>query len=275
LQVSDPTSRRQGFGKDQIVESFAGIASSYGSGLPFFEAFGRDLIEATALAPGERVLDLACGRGACLRPASEAVGPTGFVFGVDLSPAMIELMAEELRRDGIANARVKVGDAEQLDLAAESFDAVTCGFAVFMFPALHQALSECRRVLRDGGRFAASTFADGMLDYPWLPELLSDFGLMEPMKPMLGVAALTEALEATGFARVQHTLSERRFTFTDLDAYLSWVGAHAFGAIVRRLDTADMARFRDKCATRLAEAQAPEGFVLVKQVELTLAHRVS
>jgi hypothetical protein len=90
-----------------------------------------------------------------------------------------------------------------------------------MFPALDQALGECRRVLRDAGRFAASTFADGMLDYPWLPQLLSNFGLMAPMKPMLGAAALTEALTATGFARVQNTPSERRFVFTDLDAYLS------------------------------------------------------
>jgi ubiquinone/menaquinone biosynthesis C-methylase UbiE len=273
--VAEATSGEQSVTKGQVAEAFAGIAASYGSGLPFFEVFGRDLIEAAAIVPGERVLDLACGRGACLRPAAEAVGASGFVLGVDLSPAMIELTDKELVRDGIANARVEVGDAEHLNLDGESFDAVTCGFAVFMFPALAQALSECRRVLKDGGRFAASTFADGMLDYPWLPELLSDFGLMAPMKPMLGADALTEALLATGFDRVQSTRSERRFVFTDLDSYLSWVDAHAFGAFVRRLDPADVTRFRDQCDAHLAEDEGPEGYVLVKKVDLTIAHQTS
>ena len=267
------TSDEQGFTKDRVAQTFAGIAASYGSGLAFFEAFGRDLVEVTALAPGERVLDLACGRGACLRPAAEAVGPSGFVLGMDLSPAMIELTAEELRRDGISNARVSVGDAEQLDLDPASFDAVTCGFAVFMFPSLDQALGECRRVLRSRGRFAASTFADGMLDYPWLPELLSDFGLMEPMKPMLGAVALTDVLSAAGFESVRSTRSERRFLFADLDAYLSWVHAHAFGALLRQLEQANMERFEDQCATRLAEHQVPEGYELIKKVDLTVAHR--
>jgi hypothetical protein len=98
---------------------------------------------------------------------------------------------------------------------------------------------------------------------------------MEPMKPMLGADALTEALLATGFDHVQSARSERRFVFTDLDSYLSWVDAHAFGAFVRRLDPADVTGFRNQCDARLAAEEGPEGYVLVKHVDLTIAHRTS
>jgi hypothetical protein len=80
-------------------------------------------------------------------------------------------------------------------------------------------------------------------------------------------------LSTAGFESVRTTRSERRFVFADLDAYLSWVHAHAFGALLRRLEQADMARFEDQCATRLTEHQVPEGLELIKKVDLTVAHR--
>jgi hypothetical protein len=56
-------------------------------GPPFFAHFGRRLVELARLAPGERVLDIATGRGAVLFPASEAVGPSGRVTGTEPSTA--------------------------------------------------------------------------------------------------------------------------------------------------------------------------------------------
>jgi O-methyltransferase/aklanonic acid methyltransferase len=111
------------------------------------------LVAAAGVQLGERVLDLACGRGACLRAALGAVGADGFVLGVDFAPAMVEMMAEELRSNGARNAEVRLGDAEHLDLPDGSFDVVTCGFSVFFFPAPEVALTGCRRVLKPGGRF--------------------------------------------------------------------------------------------------------------------------
>jgi ubiquinone/menaquinone biosynthesis C-methylase UbiE len=262
-----------GVTKERLVHDFAEMARSYGTGLDFFERFGRDLVAAVAPQPGERVLDLACGRGACLRPTADAVGPNGFVLGIDLSPAMIELTGDDLRRGEVDNAEVRVGDAEHLELDAESFDVVTCGLAVFLFPATAVALGECRRVLRPGGRFAASTFADGHLEYPWLPELLAQVGLMGPMQPMPGSQALTQVLSATGFERVTTTTSEQRFVFADLDAYLLWMRGHALGRMLNRLDADGLQRFEQECERRLEPQRGPEGYELVKQVDLTVAHR--
>ncbi len=268
--------------KARTSHVFAEIARSYGTGLDFFGSFGRDLIEAAALRPKERVLDLACGRGACLLPASAAVGADGFVLGIDLSPAMVELTSEELRRAAIENVEVRVGDAEHLDVPDGSFDAVTCGFGVFLFPATDIALRECWRVLRHGGRFAASTFADGMLDYPWLPEILHEMGWMGAAPtprgdgmslPLLRADELSRILSECSFSAVATTTTARRFVFADLDAFLLWVRSHAFGLFLRQLDADGLQRFEEKCAQRLERHRAADGYELVKEVELTVAHR--
>ena len=265
-----------------MLQGFAEIARSYGTGLEFFEEFGRDLIAAAALRPDERVLDLACGRGACLLPACTAVGAGGFVLGVDLSPAMVELVAEDLRRASVTNAQVRVGDAEHLDLEDESFDVVTCGFGVFLFPATDVALRECRRVLRQGGRFAASTFADGMLDYPWFPEVLQHMGLMGPLPtppgrgvslPLLRSGELSQILVESGFQEISTTTTSRRFVFADLDAFVLWVRSHAFGLLLRQLDADGLQRFEHECTRRLQEHRAADGYELIKEVELTVASR--
>jgi O-methyltransferase/aklanonic acid methyltransferase len=52
-----------------VAGVFGRSAASYDSVIPFFGTFGRLLVDAAALRPGERVLDLACGRGACALPA--------------------------------------------------------------------------------------------------------------------------------------------------------------------------------------------------------------
>jgi O-methyltransferase/aklanonic acid methyltransferase len=265
--------------KARVQQLFTDIAQRYGSVLDLFDVFGRGLVGAVDLRLGERVLDLACGRGACLRPASKAVGPRGYVLGVDLSPAMVELATEELRRDDIANAEVRVGDAEHLDVADRSFDAVTCGFGVFFFPQ-PAASAEARRVLRAGGRFAASTFNDERLDYPWLPEVINDLGVLGDMRtrsgstaPMLRADGLASLLEEVGFDRVTVTTSEHRFVFVDVDAYLLWVHSQAYGVLLASLDEEGQQRFREMCAERLQAHQAADGYELIKRVDFTVAYR--
>jgi ubiquinone/menaquinone biosynthesis C-methylase UbiE len=266
--------------KARVVRTFVEIAPTYGTGMALWDVFGRALVAAVAIQAGDRVLDVACGRGACLRPACEAVGDDGFVLGIDLSPAMVELTAAELRRDAVANAEVREGDVDQLDVADASFDVVTCGFGVFLFPAPEVALGECRRVLRSGGRFGASTFADGMLDYPWLPQVLQQFGLMDALRnrggtggPLLRAAGLTQILGACGFVEVSTTTATRRFVFRDLNAYMLWVRSHAVGAVLDRLNERDLTRFARECEQRLQAHRVADEYELIKSVDLTVARQ--
>jgi demethylmenaquinone methyltransferase / 2-methoxy-6-polyprenyl-1,4-benzoquinol methylase len=107
----------------------------------------RRLTAETAVRPGNRVLDAACGTGD-LAIADRRVG-AAHVTGLDFSEQML------------ARARRKTADVEwvQGDLLAlpfedGSFDAATVGFGVRNVDDLSLALRELRRVLRPGGRLA-------------------------------------------------------------------------------------------------------------------------
>src|SRR5579863_9486593 len=63
--------------------------------------FGRRLLTAAALEPGERVLDVGCGNGAVSLEAARAVGPGGHVTGLDLSAPMLGVARRRAEEQGI------------------------------------------------------------------------------------------------------------------------------------------------------------------------------
>jgi ubiquinone/menaquinone biosynthesis C-methylase UbiE len=147
---------------DQSKARLSGIfdraSATYGQvGPAYFAYFGQLLAEIAGLSPGMRVLDVACGRGAVLFPAAEAVGDSGSVVGIDLSDGMVQSTSAEIAGRGIRNATVQLMDAEHLIFPAASFDALTCAFAIF-FMSESVALGEFHRVLHPGGRLAISTW---------------------------------------------------------------------------------------------------------------------
>jgi ubiquinone/menaquinone biosynthesis C-methylase UbiE len=110
------------------------------------------VVEALGARPGDRVLDLACGPGTLTLPLADAVGPAGRVVAVDLADGMLDL----LREAAPAQVEVLKMDIEELEFPDAAFDAVACGHGLQFCPNLLRALWQARRVLRDGGMFAAS-----------------------------------------------------------------------------------------------------------------------
>src|SRR5689334_19337955 len=82
------------------------------------------------LAPGMRVLDLACGTGHPAIDAAQIVGPGGSVVATDLVPEMVDFTTTRARKAGIANLEGRVMDAEVIDYPDASFEAVTCRFGI-------------------------------------------------------------------------------------------------------------------------------------------------
>jgi demethylmenaquinone methyltransferase/2-methoxy-6-polyprenyl-1,4-benzoquinol methylase len=117
-------------------------AMSFGSG----HWYRRQALARAGVAPGARVLDVACGTGVLAAAAQRMVGPTGLVVGLDPSAAMLA----QARARGVR--RLVRGTAEALPLDARNFDLVTMGYALRHVADLETTFAEYRRVLRPGGR---------------------------------------------------------------------------------------------------------------------------
>src|SRR5215831_11992075 len=85
-RMNDDASGRKARAKAQ----FNTVAAEYDAGPGCFAHFGRRLVTAAEIQPGQHVLDVASGRGAVLFPCAEQVGQTGLVVGVDLAGARHE-----------------------------------------------------------------------------------------------------------------------------------------------------------------------------------------
>lgn len=113
-----------------------------------------DLVEAAALRPGDRVLDVACGTGAVTRLAAGRIGADGEVAGLDPNPAMLAVAREVVRSD--APLSWHEAPAEEIPLPDGSFDVALCGMGLQFFADRSAGLREIRRVLAPGGRLVAS-----------------------------------------------------------------------------------------------------------------------
>lgn len=118
------------------------------------------LMALASLAPGEKVLDVACGTGLVSLEAARAVGPLGQVLGIDLSGQMVEAAGRRAKECGLLNVDFARMDGETLDLPDEGFDAALCAFGLMYMPESGQALQEMRRVLRPGGRLGLAVWGE-------------------------------------------------------------------------------------------------------------------
>jgi ubiquinone/menaquinone biosynthesis C-methylase UbiE len=252
--VTDPSQA-----KTQIVGVFNRSAGTYGQGVAdFVRAAGADLVAAAGLLPGQRVLDVGCGRGATLFPASAAVGPDGLVVGEDLAPAMVAATAAEARRRGLTHVEVRLGDAEAPGGPDAWFDAVLAGLVIFFLPDAPAAARAYRRVLGPGGRLALSTFVaerDGDVSLAQVlraalvghvapaPEPAPAAAGPSPEARLRTRESLAALLTGAGFADI--AFEERRYAvrFADAGEFWDWLWSHGARAAlelvpVDRLDAA-------------------------------------
>ena len=87
--------------KAQVSAQFSPLAPVY-DGAGHFVYFGPRLVDGVGVEPGQRVLDIASGRGAILFPAAERAGVGGHVEGIDLAEGMVQAVNADAERQGIA-----------------------------------------------------------------------------------------------------------------------------------------------------------------------------
>ncbi len=160
------------------------------------------LLDAVGVTNGTSLLDIATGPGLVAGTAAER---GAVAQGIDFAEGMIEAA-----RQLYPNLNFVQADAAELPFAEHTFDAATMSLALFMLPDPDKALEEALRVLKPGGRFAATVW-----DWP-VPGFEAFYGPFERYMgteerlsgspPLLGVAdrpTLAAYLERAGFQDVR------------------------------------------------------------------------
>jgi ubiquinone/menaquinone biosynthesis C-methylase UbiE len=258
--------RRTGDGADKawLADVFDRAAATYDEpGGGYHDRFGERLVRAAGVQAGDRVLDVACGRGAVLAPAARVAGGDGRVLGVDLSPEMVRLAAERLAGEGL-DVETAVMDAETLDLPDRSFDVVLCAFGVFFLPDPERAAAELRRVLVPTGTVAVSTWGADDPRWAWEDELLADVAVERRAvrRPFDQPAALEALLRGAGFDDVHVEPSHLEVRFGDADEWWAWKWSYSFRGILEQLPDERVARLRRDARQRLDEMARGDGLLL-------------
>jgi ubiquinone/menaquinone biosynthesis C-methylase UbiE len=126
-----------------------------------FGPWAKDLLDTVPLAPGMRVLDVACGTGVVARFAAPQIGPTGRVVGLDTNEAMLAVARAQPQPTG-ANIEWRQGDATKLPFPDAEFDTVLCQHGLQYVPDRPAALREMKRLLVSSGRLGLSVFSQSI-----------------------------------------------------------------------------------------------------------------
>jgi ubiquinone/menaquinone biosynthesis C-methylase UbiE len=240
------------------------MAATYDT-LRHAQACAHRLVDLMALAPGAQVLDVATGTGLAAFAALQSVGPTGTVVGVDIAPEMVEYAQQKATAAGLTNAIFRLGDAAQLDEAAQHFDVVLCASGLFFMPDMLAALREWWRVLTPGGQVGFSgwgpTYQQPLLGL-WHARL-HQYGVPLPTAaPIQRLAAPTtcqQLLREAGFVEIVVQSEQLGYYLRTPEEWWAQMWASRNRMAVLALAPAQQAQFQAEYLAEVHALATPEG----------------
>ncbi len=140
-------SEKLGYSKEELMHVPEGADLGLGCGNP---------VALATLKEGEVVLDLGSGAGLDVFIAAKAVGESGKVIGVDMTPEMIKKSNEIAKRGNIKNVEFRLGEIEDLPVEDNTVDVIISNCVINLSPDKTRVFEEAYRVLRPGGRLMVS-----------------------------------------------------------------------------------------------------------------------
>jgi ubiquinone/menaquinone biosynthesis C-methylase UbiE len=252
----------------QVHAMWAGVAPGWAEHADYADARGAAVTErllgAARPAPGERVLELACGPGGLGLAAAELVGPDGEVVLSDVAAEMTAIAEARAAERGLGNVDTLVLDIEEIDQPDAAYDVVLCreGLMFALDPA--RACGEIARVLRPGGRLSLAVWGPRERN-PWLglvfDAMSAEVGMPLPPPGIPGPFALEDA------ARLSRLLADAGFAdvaVSELDSPLPagsfdewWTRTSALAGPLAKLLAALPAEANDRIVANLREATTP------------------
>jgi SAM-dependent methyltransferase len=200
--------------------------------------FADALVDLVGPEHGDSILDVGCGTGAATRAAARAVGRTGRVVGLDVNSGMLEVARSFDQADGPGPDAAEPAPIEWVEatatampLADGSFDAVVASQVLQFVPEVDAVARELRRVVRPGGRVAASVWR-GLASNPYFAaqvETVADRLGDEAVEGLLAAFALADpgaiamALTAAGMHDVRVDTID---LLLDLPPLTDWAPRH-------------------------------------------------
>jgi SAM-dependent methyltransferase len=246
---------------ERVVQLWERAADSYETVLPYFGPMSERLVAAAEIQPGERILDVGCGKGASLVPAAIATGPEGRAIGVDIVPGMVEGARSALKAAACANGDALVMDGGALRFPNASFDVVLCGNAL-AFLGMQRALTGFARVLRPGGRLLVSAPTGGNPDWDFFARLCDEFGLAPMPLDILPPQEILAIHERVGLGDVNIANETIHLDFPDEQAWWRWAWSHGQRWYLEQLTPDRIEEFQPRAFELLRAMRTEHGIPL-------------
>lgn len=263
------------------------VAPAWARWWPMIEAgagqVSAQLLDSAALAPGARVLDLACGIGEPALSAAARVGPGGQVTAVDLAPTMVALARDRARQAGLGNVTFHEMDAAAPDFPAASFDVVLSRWGLMFVADFDATARRIRKLLVPGGRFALAVWstAERVPAISLAGRVLSDVLKLPPPEPgqptpfdLADTPAVAARLAAAGFAGFESREVNVRYDFESVEAFLAFRNdLSPPDPRLAEVPAADMAAAWRAVAAALEPHRDSRGHVVLDNLALCYASR--
>lgn len=231
------------------------------------------MVEALGVGDRQRHLDVASGTGEPGLTVAR-LAPAGRVTLTDISPEMLDVAARRAASEGLGNVETQVCSADDLPFEDAEFHSVTMRFGFMFLPDLPRATAEIVRVLKPGGRLAASVWVRPE-DNPWTSLVLdavateAELPPRDPDAPSMfrcaAPGAVADLYHEAGLRDVEvHDVVVELVTASPQE-YWDMMSEHVslVAAALQGVDAAQRERIAARTVEAVAEFQQPGGTVRV------------